>query len=111
MDDHPTKASHILEVIWHPFPLGLLKVNTNCAAFGGSVLTNCVGVLRTCRGFIKGYFNIPLDICFAFEPELVVVVHAIKYTWTFNWRGLSLESDSAYLVALLRSHSRRVHWR
>ena len=34
-----------------------------------------------------------------------------EYIWSFSWRWLWLESDSAYLMALLRSRSCRVPWR
>ncbi|KAK2639491.1 hypothetical protein Ddye_027286 [Dipteronia dyeriana] len=38
------------------------------------------GVFRTCRGFVKGCFAIPLGVCFAFEAELAAAVYAIDYT-------------------------------
>ena len=79
MDGHPTKAPHVLDVIWRLLPLGWLKVNTDRASFGGLGLAGCVGVFHTYRDFINGCFAILLGVCFAFEDELVVVVHAIEY--------------------------------
>ncbi|KAK3217683.1 hypothetical protein Dsin_011653 [Dipteronia sinensis] len=104
----PPKAPRILEVNWHPPPLGCLKVNTDEAAFGSPGLAGCAGVFRTCRGFVKGCFVIPIGVCFAFKAELATAVHAIDYAWTFGWRRLWLESDSTFVVDALRSKSRKV---
>ena len=102
-----TKAPRVSKVIWRPPSPGQLKVNTDGAAFGCPVHVGCDGVCRTCKGFIKGCFVIPLGVCFAFEGELVVVVHAIEYVQSVCWRRLWLESDSTYMVSLLRSCSGR----
>ncbi|KAK0599983.1 hypothetical protein LWI29_010426 [Acer saccharum] len=88
-------------------------VNTDGAAFGSPGLSGCAGVFRTCRGFVRGCFAIPLGVCFAFEAELAAAIHAIDYAWTFGWHRLWLESDSTFVVNILRSRSRKVpwHWR
>ena len=80
MDVHPTKPPHILEVIWCPPTPSWLKVNMNGEAFGGPDLAGCAGIFRTCRDFVKGYFVIPLSICFAFEADLAATVHAMEYS-------------------------------
>ncbi|KAK3184210.1 hypothetical protein Dsin_031496 [Dipteronia sinensis] len=103
----PSKAPRILEVNWRPPPPGCLKVNTDGAAFGSPGLAGCAGVFRTCRGFVKGCFAIPLGVCFAFKVELVAAVHAIDYAWTFGWRRLWLESDLTFVVDTLCSRSRK----
>ncbi|KAK3183818.1 hypothetical protein Dsin_031104 [Dipteronia sinensis] len=84
----PSKAPRILEVNWRPPLPSCLKVNTDGAAFGSPGLAGCAGFFCTCRGFVKGYFAIPLGVCFAFEVELAAVVHAVDYAWTFGWRRL-----------------------
>ncbi|KAK3229339.1 hypothetical protein Dsin_001220 [Dipteronia sinensis] len=101
----PPKDPHNLEVNWRPPPPRCLKVNTDEAAFGSPGLTGCAGVFRTCRGFVKGCFAIPLGVCFAFEAELAAAIHAID-AWTFGWCRLWLESDSTFVVDTLRSRSR-----
>ncbi|KAK2655585.1 hypothetical protein Ddye_008637 [Dipteronia dyeriana] len=73
------KAPRILEVNWRPPPPGCLKVNTDGTAFGSPGLVGCAGVFRTCRVFVKGFFVIPLGVCFAFEAKLVVAVYAFDY--------------------------------
>ncbi|KAK2652591.1 hypothetical protein Ddye_012447 [Dipteronia dyeriana] len=59
---------------------------------------------------VKGVFC-PLGVCFAFEAELAAGIYAIDYAWTFGWRRLWLESDSTFVVDILRSRSRKVSWR
>ena len=71
-------------------------------------LASCAGVFRTRTGFVQGCFAIPLGVCFACEVELVSVIHTIDYAWTFSWRRLWLESDSTFVVATLRSRSRKI---
>ncbi|KAK2655634.1 hypothetical protein Ddye_008686 [Dipteronia dyeriana] len=107
----PSKAPRILEVNCRPPPSGCLKVNTDGAAFGNPSLAGCAGVFRTCRSFIKGCFAIPLGVCFAFEAEFAAAVYAIDYAWTFGCRRLWLESDSTFVMDILRSKSRKVPWR
>ena len=80
------------------------------AAFGSPSLAGCAGVFRTCRGFIKGCFVIPLGVYFAFKAELAVAAHAINYAWTFGWHWLWLESDSTFVVDTFRSRSRKAPW-
>ncbi|KAK2649696.1 hypothetical protein Ddye_017185 [Dipteronia dyeriana] len=58
----PLKAPHVLEVNWCPPSSGCLKVNTDGAAFGSPGLAGCAEVFRTCKGFIKGCFAIPLGV-------------------------------------------------
>ncbi|KAK2661126.1 hypothetical protein Ddye_007659 [Dipteronia dyeriana] len=108
---HSPKAPRILEGNWHPPPSGCLKVNTYGAAFGSPGLVGCAGVFRTCRGFVKCCFAIHLGVYFAFEAELADVVYAIDYAQTFGWHQLWLESDSTFVVDILRSRSRKVPWR
>ena len=105
VNDHLTKA---LQFGGHLVLLPLIKVNTDGVAFGGLDVARCAGFIRTCRDFVKGCFAILLGVCFAFKTELVVVVHMIENASSFSWRRLWLESDSPYLVALLRSYFRQV---
>ncbi|KAK1577292.1 hypothetical protein Q3G72_020471 [Acer saccharum] len=103
----PSKAPRILEFNWRPLPPGCFKVNMDGTAFGSPSHVGCTRVFRTCRGFVKGCFAIPLGVCFAFEIELATAVHAIDNAWTFGWRRLWLESDSTFVVTILRSRSRK----
>ncbi|PON60250.1 Ribonuclease H-like domain containing protein, partial [Parasponia andersonii] len=66
---------------------------------------------RTSRGFFKGDLAISIGKAYAFEAELADVIHAIFYAWDLGWNNLWLESDLAYLVLILKSHSLSVPWR
>ena len=48
-------------------------------------------------------FCYPLGACFTFEAELAIAIHTIDYAWIFGWRQLWLESDNAFLLAIIRS--------
>ncbi|KAK3199937.1 hypothetical protein Dsin_023352 [Dipteronia sinensis] len=116
---HKLKLDGICLDLWHEAMMvvfstqlkALWRVNTDGDAFGSPGLAGCAGVFRTCRGFFKGCFAIPLIVCFAFEAELAAAVHTIDYAWTFGWRRLWLESDSTFVVDTLRSRSYKVPWR
>ena len=64
-----------MKVIWRHSTPGWVKVNTDDATFVSSSLAGCADVSRICRGFVKDYFAIPFEVCFAFEAERVVIVH------------------------------------
>ncbi|PON43417.1 Ribonuclease H, partial [Parasponia andersonii] len=106
----PLKAPRVLEVQWRVSLVGWLKVNTDGAAFGCPALAGCGGIFRTSRGFFKGAFAMPLGKGYAFEAELAGAIHAISYAWAFGWKHLWLESDSSYLVTLLRARSPSIPW-
>ncbi|KAK2638448.1 hypothetical protein Ddye_026243 [Dipteronia dyeriana] len=110
VSDRSPKAPRILEVNWRPPPSGCHKVNTDGAAFGSPGLVGCARVFLTCRGFVKCCFAISLGVCFAFEAELAAAIYTIDYAWTFDWRRLRLESNSTFVVDILRSRSRKVPW-
>ncbi|YP_008992319.1 hypothetical protein Salmi_Mp055 (mitochondrion) [Salvia miltiorrhiza] len=47
---------------------------------------------------------------FAFEAELVGVMMAVDIAFSKGWHSLWIESDSIYVVSLLRSRSMIVPW-
>ena len=73
VDGHPAKALRVLEVIWRPPPPGWLKVNTEEATSEGPGLAGCASIFCTCRGFVKSFFAIPLDVYFVFGAKLIVM--------------------------------------
>ena len=105
-----TKAPRILEDIWCPPLLGGLK-STGWGSFWRPRSRWLFWRVSFMQRLRQKLLAIPLGACFAFEAELAVVVHAIEYTWSFSWKWMRWESNSTYLVALLRSHSHRVPWR
>ena len=73
-------------------------------------LIGFVGIFRTSHGFVKGCFVISIGIGFAFEAKLAVAIYAILFVWKKDWHALWLETDSTYLVAVLRTQSLVVPW-
>ncbi|GMN67783.1 hypothetical protein TIFTF001_036843 [Ficus carica] len=105
------RAPAIIEVQWKVPTMSWIKINTNGAANGSPGMAGCRGIFRTYRGFCKGCFSKPLGIMHAFKAELLGVITALEYTQQFNWCRLWFESDSSYVVQLLRSQSKSVPWK
>ena len=69
---------------------------------------------------LQVFFVLPADslkdvllfqlIGFAFEAELAATIHAISITLEKAWHTLWLETNSTYLVVVLRTRSLVVHW-
>ena len=80
---------------WRPPLSGCLKVNTDGAAFGSPGLAGCAGVFRTCRGFVKGCFAIPLGVCFVFLlrlnwplPFTLLIMLGLLASVGYGWRTI-----------------------
>lgn len=63
------------------------------------------GIFRNTRGFVKGCFSSKLGNGFALEAELFAAMKAISIAFEKDWRYLWIESDSMYIVSLLKSGS------
>ncbi|KAK3190052.1 hypothetical protein Dsin_029613 [Dipteronia sinensis] len=57
----PSRAPHILEVIFHPPPSGCHKLNTYEAAFSSLGLAGCAWVFQTRRGLVE-FFGIGVQL-------------------------------------------------
>lgn len=106
------RAPRIISVRWQPPPPGWTKVNIDGSARGQPGQSSCGGVFRNCRGFVKGCFSRLQGTGFAFEAELVAAMTAlsIDHFKGKGWTTLWIESDSTYVVTLLRSRSHLVPW-
>ncbi|XP_057767409.1 uncharacterized protein LOC130987739 [Salvia miltiorrhiza] len=69
------------------------------------------GVFRDNWGWVRGCFHFKGGKGFAFEAELLAVIHAIDIAHHCGWRQLWLEADSTYIVRLLQTRSVEVPWR
>ncbi|XP_057811583.1 uncharacterized protein LOC131025811 [Salvia miltiorrhiza] len=69
------------------------------------------GVFRDNWGWVRGCFHFKGGKGFAFEAELLDVIHAIDIAHHRGWRQLWLEADSTYIVRLLQTRSVEVPWR
>ena len=85
-------------------------MNTDGSSKGQPGPSSCAGIFRNCRGFVQGCFSSVLVMGFAFEAELVGVMMAVDIAFSKGWHSLWIESDSIYVVSLLRSRSMIVPW-
>ena len=96
-------APVIREVWWSPPRPGWTKLIPTARRL--------VCVFRTCRGFIRGCFTSSPPILHALEAELGTMINALELAQSNYWSPLWIETDSVYLVELVRNRSRDVFWR
>ena len=106
----PRKAPVIHSIQWQPPPPGWMKVNTDGCSRGQPGPSSCGGIFRNCRGFVHGCFALSLGSGFAYQAEWVGVMTAIAIAHSKGWKSLWIESDSTYVVSLIRSRSIAVPW-
>ena len=100
-----------MPVSWNLPAQGWIKVNIDGSARGAPGRSGCGGVFRTSRGFVKGCFSVFLGIKYAFEAELFGFMIAMEIAEKFGWNTLWLETDSTYVVLLVKNNSQKVPWR
>ncbi|XP_057791222.1 uncharacterized protein LOC131008356 [Salvia miltiorrhiza] len=96
----------MIEVHWWPSAGQWIKVNTD-----GSALGAAGGVFRDNWGAVRGCYHYKGGTGFAFEAELLAVMHAVRVANFRGWHWLWIEADSSYVVQLLHSRSLDVPWR
>ena len=67
-------------------------------------------IFKNSRGSTKGCFSRPLAEGFAFEAEIQVIIVGVSFSWEKGWKFLWIESDSSFLVSLLKNMSIHVPW-
>lgn len=55
-------------------------------------------------------FNVKTGIGFAFVAEIIVVIYALELAQARGLNYIWLESDSVYVVVLLRDHLTKIPW-
>lgn len=103
-----SRAPQILRVRWQlPRRVGI-KINMDVSVTGSPGETGCSGVFRDWKGKVLHCFSFPFDNTYAFVAELKAGIFAIETAsgrgWNCNW----IESDSSYVVHILRSRSIQV---
>ncbi|XP_065881606.1 uncharacterized protein [Euphorbia lathyris] len=106
----PPLAPNIIPVHWLKPPPGWIKVNVDGSAFGTPGEAGAGGIFRNYRGFPNGCFAFSTPLSFAYMAELRAAIFAIELAWETNWHQLWVESDSIYVVNLLRHRSIDVPW-
>ncbi|XP_057775188.1 uncharacterized protein LOC130994172 [Salvia miltiorrhiza] len=100
-----------ISVNWWPPPAPWMKVNTDGSALGAPGNISYGGVFRDHWGWVRGCFHYKCGMGYAFEAELLAVIMAVRIARTRNWTNLWIESDSTYVVSLLRDKAKSVPWR
>ncbi|XP_057803497.1 uncharacterized protein LOC131018806 [Salvia miltiorrhiza] len=100
-----------ISVSWWPPTAPWMKVNTDGSALGAPGAIGYEGVFRDHWGWVRGCFHYKYSMCNAFEAELLTVIMAIRIARARHWTKLWVESDSTYVVGLLRENSKNVPWR
>ncbi|XP_057770894.1 uncharacterized protein LOC130990686 [Salvia miltiorrhiza] len=101
----------MIEVYWWPPAVSWMKVNTDGSAHGAPGSIAAGGVFRDSWGWVRGCFHFKGGRGFAFEAELLAVIHAISIAHNRGWFSLWVEADSEYMVRLLQERSMDVPWR
>lgn len=84
---HP-KAPKVIPIDWILPPFDWIKVHTNGAVSSCLDRAGYGGIFYTYRGFYKGGFGILMGMAFAFEAELLVVIHAMDYAMQYQWDNI-----------------------
>ncbi|KAL8537631.1 hypothetical protein ACS0TY_012667 [Phlomoides rotata] len=107
----PPKGPTVKCVRWQPPPIGVMKINVDGSAAGSPGQLTGGGIFRDHYGVFRGCFTATHGCGFAFEAELATALLAIELAHDKGWNNLWLESDSTYVVHLLKSDLPEVPWR
>ncbi|KAL8463631.1 hypothetical protein ACS0TY_034328 [Phlomoides rotata] len=107
----PSKASSVICIRWQLPPLQFIKVNIDGGANGAPGRLSGGGVFRDYFGVFRGCFAVDHGTGFAFKAELATAFSAIEIAYEKGWLNLWLESDSTYVVNVLRNRQSIVPWR
>ncbi|KAL8513845.1 hypothetical protein ACS0TY_013095 [Phlomoides rotata] len=99
----PSKAPSIVCIRWQPPPLRFIKVNVDRGVDGAPGRLSGGGVFRDSFGVFRGCFAVDHGSGFAFKAELATTFFAIEIACEKGWANLWLESDSTYVVNVLRN--------
>ena len=108
-------APRIIEVNWHPPPLGWIKINSDGAWRHESGRGGYGAVFRDYKSHVIGAFASNLDIPSSVAAEVMAVIKAIELAWVRDWKHIWLEVDSSQILDFLKSPSLvpwqlRVQW-
>jgi len=98
----------IIEVVWHPPILHLIKCNTDDSATTAS--SSCGGIFRDKDSKFLLCFTKNTGNENAYQAELSGVIRAIEIAAHHKWNSLWLEVDSALVVNAFKNQS-LVPWR
>ncbi|KAL8463490.1 hypothetical protein ACS0TY_034223 [Phlomoides rotata] len=106
----PPRATNITRVRWQVPPIKVIKINVDGGAAGSPGSLTGGGVFRDNFGVFRGCFAVSHGWGFAFEAELASALLAIELAHDKGWKTIWLESDSIYVVQMLKSNDPEVPW-
>ncbi|KAL8480976.1 hypothetical protein ACS0TY_027491 [Phlomoides rotata] len=107
----PPWAPTVKCVRWQTPPVGVLKKNIDGSAAGSPGQLTGWGVFRDHFGVFRGCFTVSHGSGYAFEAELATTLYAIELVHDKGWSNIWLESDSSYVVHILKSSHFEIPWR
>ncbi|KAL8535021.1 hypothetical protein ACS0TY_010878 [Phlomoides rotata] len=102
----PPRAPNIRCVRWQVPPINVIKINIDGGAAGSPGLLTGGEVFRDNFGVFRGCFAVSHGRGFAFEAELATTLFSIELAHDKGWNTIWLESDSTYVVHILKSIDR-----
>lgn len=94
------RAPKIVKVQWIPPSPGQIKANI----YGVAAMTGCGGIFRTYSCFCKGSFAL-------LRSSLWALLQLLNFLNTINWSNPWFQSDSTYVMDLLKCQSSFVLWK
>ncbi|KAL8482891.1 hypothetical protein ACS0TY_025795 [Phlomoides rotata] len=106
----PPRAPTIKFVRCQALPINVMKINVDGGASGSLCHLTGVGGFRDNFGVFRGCFAVSHGWGFAFEVELASALYIIELAHDRGWHNIWLESDSTYVVHILKSSDPAVPW-
>ncbi|KAL8477241.1 hypothetical protein ACS0TY_029509 [Phlomoides rotata] len=107
----PQRTPTVKCVRWQLPPVGVLKINIDGSVVGSPGHLTGGGIFRDHFGMLRGCFAVSHGCSYAFEAELATAFCAIELAYDKGWSNIWLESDSTYVVHILKSSSPEIPWR
>ncbi|KAL8494368.1 hypothetical protein ACS0TY_025253 [Phlomoides rotata] len=107
----PLCAPTVKCVRWQTPLVRVLKINIDGGAAGSPGQLTRGGIFRDHFGVFRGCFTVSHGRGYAFEAELTTILFAIELAHDKGWSNIWLESDSTYVVYILKLSSPEISWR
>ncbi|KAL8506426.1 hypothetical protein ACS0TY_017346 [Phlomoides rotata] len=107
----PSKAPIVFCIRWQPPPYRIMKVNVDGGAAGSPDRLTGGGGFQDSFGMFRGCFAASFGLGFAIEAELPTAFTALDLAFEKHWNSVWLETDSTYVVHVLKARPLEVPWR
>ncbi|KAL8520048.1 hypothetical protein ACS0TY_010834 [Phlomoides rotata] len=110
LSGHPPPPKVITVIRWKPPQIGWHKVNVDGSAPSSPGHIFAGAVFRNSRSFFVSDFAKAMGWGYPFKAELVVVLHAILFTFEHGWHSLWVESDSTLAIQAIHENISIIPW-